>query len=152
MLATNNAMRVASQYTEKLARFGVEVAPERILTSSEATAGYLAHAHPEVADYPFTTREPAPAMRAHMKAVQRRRDSIRHLLWKTGPSRPGQGSASPGDGGAKRAPQCDSSIPKTRDDKKGPALTPGAPSQADKSDLIPTFPIRERDLSGADAK
>ncbi len=48
VLATNNAMRVAQQYAEKLARFGVEVAPERILTSSEATAGYLRRTHPEV--------------------------------------------------------------------------------------------------------
>lgn len=48
VLATNNATRVAEQYTDKLARFGVAVAPERILTSSEATAGYLRRHHPEV--------------------------------------------------------------------------------------------------------
>ncbi|UCH27387.1 MAG: HAD-IIA family hydrolase [Trueperaceae bacterium] len=47
VLATNNAMRVADQYTEKLARFGVAVAPERILTSSEATASYLRRTFPE---------------------------------------------------------------------------------------------------------
>lgn len=41
VLATNNATRVATQYTDKLARFGVNVTPEHILTSSEATAGYL---------------------------------------------------------------------------------------------------------------
>jgi 4-nitrophenyl phosphatase len=41
VLATNNATKVATQYTEKLARFGVAVAPEQILTSSEATAAYL---------------------------------------------------------------------------------------------------------------
>jgi 4-nitrophenyl phosphatase len=48
VLATNNAMRVASQYTEKLARFGVTVAPERILTSSEATASYIERIHSAV--------------------------------------------------------------------------------------------------------
>ena len=48
VLATNNAMRVASQYTEKLARFGVDVNPNRILTSSEATASYIEHVHPTV--------------------------------------------------------------------------------------------------------
>ena len=48
VLATNNAMRVASQYTEKLARFGVKVDPDQILTSSEATASYIEHVHPTV--------------------------------------------------------------------------------------------------------
>lgn len=47
VLATNNATKVATQYTEKLARFGVEVAPERILTSAEATAAYLRDEYPE---------------------------------------------------------------------------------------------------------
>ncbi len=47
VLATNNATRVASQYTDKLAGFGVSLDPERILTSSEATAGYLRRSHPE---------------------------------------------------------------------------------------------------------
>lgn len=47
VLATNNAMKVADQYTEKLASFGVEIAAERILTSAEATAGYLRRSHPE---------------------------------------------------------------------------------------------------------
>ena len=48
MLATNNAMKVATQYTEKLARFGVSVAAEKILTSSEATAGYLRRTYPDI--------------------------------------------------------------------------------------------------------
>jgi 4-nitrophenyl phosphatase len=47
VLATNNATRVASQYSAKLAGFGVTLAPERILTSSEATASYLQRSHPE---------------------------------------------------------------------------------------------------------
>lgn len=40
-LATNNATKTAVMYTEKLARFGIEVPPEQIVTSAEATAGYL---------------------------------------------------------------------------------------------------------------
>ena len=48
VLATNNAMKVAAQYTEKLAGFGVEVASDKILTSSEATAMFIKHHHPEV--------------------------------------------------------------------------------------------------------
>lgn len=46
VLATNNATKVATQYTEKLARFGVEIAPEKILTSAEATAAHLAEEYP----------------------------------------------------------------------------------------------------------
>ncbi len=42
VLATNNATRTAAMYTEKLARFGVAVPPELILTSAEATASWLA--------------------------------------------------------------------------------------------------------------
>ena len=41
MLATNNATKTAVLYQQKFARFGVEIPPEQILTSSEATAGYL---------------------------------------------------------------------------------------------------------------
>lgn len=41
VLATNNATKTAVMYTDKLARFGVEVAPEQILTSAETTAVYL---------------------------------------------------------------------------------------------------------------
>ena len=48
VLATNNAMKVAEDYTQKLANFGVEVASERILTSSEATASYLKRTYPDV--------------------------------------------------------------------------------------------------------
>ena len=47
ILATNNATKTQQQYAEKLARFGVEVSIERILTSSEATAGYLRQNHPD---------------------------------------------------------------------------------------------------------
>lgn len=46
VLATNNATKVATQYAAKLARFGVEVPPERILTSAEATASHLRQLHP----------------------------------------------------------------------------------------------------------
>lgn len=47
VLATNNATRIATQYTQKLARFGVAVPPELILTSAEATAGHLQRHYPE---------------------------------------------------------------------------------------------------------
>ncbi|MCB8920049.1 MAG: HAD-IIA family hydrolase [Ardenticatenaceae bacterium] len=40
-LATNNATKTAVMYTEKLARFGVDVGPQHIITSAEATAAYL---------------------------------------------------------------------------------------------------------------
>lgn len=40
-LATNNATKTAVMYTEKLARFGVDVPPEQIITSAEATAAFL---------------------------------------------------------------------------------------------------------------
>ena len=42
VLATNNATKTAAMYTERLARFGVDVPPHQILTSAEATASYLA--------------------------------------------------------------------------------------------------------------
>lgn len=42
VLATNNATKVATQYAEKLERFGVSVPASAILTSAEATAAYLA--------------------------------------------------------------------------------------------------------------
>lgn len=47
ILATNNATKTRQQYAEKLARFSVEVSIEQILTSSEATAGYLRQTHPD---------------------------------------------------------------------------------------------------------
>ena len=42
VLATNNSSRLPEQYVAKLARFGVEVASECVLTSAQATAAYLA--------------------------------------------------------------------------------------------------------------
>jgi 4-nitrophenyl phosphatase len=47
VLATNNASKRPQQYAEKLARFGVQVPLERILTSAQATAAYLAARAPE---------------------------------------------------------------------------------------------------------
>lgn len=41
MLATNNSMATPQSYTAKLARMGMTVEPERILTSGTATADYL---------------------------------------------------------------------------------------------------------------
>jgi 4-nitrophenyl phosphatase len=46
MLATNNSSRLPEQYAEKLARFGVEVSPEHILTSAQVAAAYLATVAP----------------------------------------------------------------------------------------------------------
>ncbi len=46
ILATNNATKTQQQYVDKLNRFDVAVPVERILTSSEATAGYLRKTHP----------------------------------------------------------------------------------------------------------
>lgn len=46
ILATNNSSRLPEQYVEKLARFGIEVSPERILTSSQVAAAYLATVAP----------------------------------------------------------------------------------------------------------
>jgi 4-nitrophenyl phosphatase len=41
MLATNNASKTQDQYVQKFAKFGVEISPDRVLTSSLATAEYL---------------------------------------------------------------------------------------------------------------
>jgi 4-nitrophenyl phosphatase len=41
ILATNNASKTPGQYVEKLARFGVTIEPEHVLTSPLATAAYL---------------------------------------------------------------------------------------------------------------
>ncbi|MBI1880710.1 MAG: hypothetical protein HYR94_21245 [Chloroflexi bacterium] len=41
ILATNNASKTPSQYAQKLARFGVTVDSEHVLTSPLATAAYL---------------------------------------------------------------------------------------------------------------
>jgi len=46
ILATNNSSQTPEQYVAKLARFGVEVAVEHILTSAQATAAYLADQSP----------------------------------------------------------------------------------------------------------
>lgn len=46
VLATNNATRTAEQYMEKMNRFGLDIPPERILTSAETTAAYLSERYP----------------------------------------------------------------------------------------------------------
>jgi 4-nitrophenyl phosphatase len=46
ILATNNATRTPTEYTEKLARFGVETAVHQILNSAETTAIYLQQNYP----------------------------------------------------------------------------------------------------------
>ena len=47
VLATNNARKVAAQYSEKLEGFGVAVPPEQILTSAETTALHLQANYPK---------------------------------------------------------------------------------------------------------
>jgi 4-nitrophenyl phosphatase len=42
VLTTNNASRVADYYVERLAGYGIEISPAEVLTSAQATAGYLA--------------------------------------------------------------------------------------------------------------
>ena len=52
VLATNNSTKIATQYVEKLAMFGVTIRPEQVVTSAEATAGYLREAYaPNTAVY-----------------------------------------------------------------------------------------------------
>jgi 4-nitrophenyl phosphatase len=46
VLATNNSTRTPDQYVDKLARMGVEVAPEEVLTSGMALARVLAQEYP----------------------------------------------------------------------------------------------------------
>lgn len=46
ILATNNASKTPGQYVDKLARFGVTVSPEHVLTSPLATAAYLKQTFP----------------------------------------------------------------------------------------------------------
>ena len=46
VLATNNATKTVRQYVQKLARFGVAVAPEQVLTSPGATASFLGERYP----------------------------------------------------------------------------------------------------------
>lgn len=46
VFATNNAARTPEQYTGKFAKFGITIQPEQVLTSAEATAGYLSDHYP----------------------------------------------------------------------------------------------------------
>ena len=46
ILATNNATRSGEQYLEKLRGFGVNLKPEQVINSAQATAQYLNNLHP----------------------------------------------------------------------------------------------------------
>jgi 4-nitrophenyl phosphatase len=46
ILATNNSTRTPQEYVEKLARMGVQVTPDEILVSGQATARFLAREYP----------------------------------------------------------------------------------------------------------
>ena len=66
ILATNNSSRLPEQYAAKLARFGVEVTPERVLTSAQATAAYLATiAPPGTRVYPIGEEGVRRALEQH---------------------------------------------------------------------------------------
>lgn len=47
VLATNNATKISSDYSAKIARFGIEIDASNILTSAEVTALYLKHQSPD---------------------------------------------------------------------------------------------------------
>jgi len=47
VLATNNATKTAEQYMDKLANMGVSIPAEKIVTSAETTAKYLAERYPQ---------------------------------------------------------------------------------------------------------
>ena len=51
VLATNNASKTPAQYVAKLARFGVAIQPEQVMTSALATASYLAEHAPHAQVY-----------------------------------------------------------------------------------------------------
>ena len=46
ILATNNSTRTPDEYADKLARMGVQVSPDEILVSGQATARFLAREYP----------------------------------------------------------------------------------------------------------
>ncbi len=46
ILATNNSTRTSQEYVDKLAKMGVEVSPDEILVSGQATARFLAREYP----------------------------------------------------------------------------------------------------------
>ncbi|MBE7474939.1 MAG: haloacid dehalogenase [Anaerolineae bacterium] len=64
ILATNNASKTPGQYVDKLARFGVTISPEHVLTSPLATAAYLKH------HYPAGTRVFAVGQEGILEAMQ----------------------------------------------------------------------------------
>lgn len=65
VLLTNNATRTVAQYVEKLRSMGIEVPPERIMTSAVATALYLAgQAEPGTPVYMIGMEGLAEALRA----------------------------------------------------------------------------------------
>jgi 4-nitrophenyl phosphatase len=46
VVATNNATKIATMYTERFKGYGVDVPPEQVVTSAEATASYLRETYP----------------------------------------------------------------------------------------------------------
>jgi 4-nitrophenyl phosphatase len=68
VLATNNASKSGTEYVAKLAKFGVQVELDEILTSPQATALYLAHHAPDARV--FYIGEPGLAEELHAKEIR----------------------------------------------------------------------------------
>lgn len=68
-LVTNNASRSAADYRAKLQRFGVAVSPEEIITSSKATAAYLAAHAPDARVFAIGESGLIDALREHHIAI-----------------------------------------------------------------------------------
>jgi 4-nitrophenyl phosphatase len=67
LMVTNNSTRTPKQYTDKLARMGVEITPAEVLTSGQATARFL-------------TRDHSPGTRVHVFG----QDSLRQAVEEEG--------------------------------------------------------------------
>jgi 4-nitrophenyl phosphatase len=68
VLATNNASKSGEEYLAKLRKFGVQVAPDEVLTSPQATASYLAQHAPEARV--FVIGEPGLAAELRARGLQ----------------------------------------------------------------------------------
>lgn len=62
---TNNSSKDKQAYVEKLARFGLQIAPQQVITSGEATAIYLNTQKPRAKVFLLGTQELAREFREH---------------------------------------------------------------------------------------
>lgn len=65
LFLTNNSSRDKQSYVDKLRSFGIAVGGEQVLTSGEATAGYLAEIHPGAKLFLLATPALAKEFRQH---------------------------------------------------------------------------------------